>query len=92
LLGSLVANESLAENFQRHGSVDEQVRRPIDGTHPTTAEPFVEPVLPIEHTTQKWIERNISNRGVGLQGSVVAGTDKHIVRKLPATSWALKHR
>ena len=92
LLGCLVADKSLAEDLQGHRAIDEQVRGPIDRAHPAAAEPIIQTVFAVEYATQKRIERHVCNRDVGLQRRVVAGAHEHIVRKLPTTSRALKHR
>jgi hypothetical protein len=64
----------------------------IDGSHAATAQTFIQPVFTVEDPTQKWIDGNISYRGVRLQRRVIKWTDCFIVRELPATSWALEHR
>jgi len=64
----------------------------IDSAHAASAEAFIQSILTVEDPTQKWIDGNISERGVGLQRRVIKWTDRFIVRELPATSWALEHR
>jgi hypothetical protein len=64
----------------------------IDGAHAATAQRFIQPVFTFEDPTQKWIDGNLSEGGVGLQWRVIKWTDRFIVRELPATSWALEHR
>src|SRR5436189_5766246 len=92
LLRSLIAEESLAEDFQSYGPINKQVRRPINRAHPATAEPFIEPVFSVKDPAQKRIERDVSDSRIGLQRRMVTRTYEHIVRELPTTSRTLKHR
>jgi hypothetical protein len=91
LLRSLISDESLAENFQRDGPIDEQVRGAINRAHASTAQNFIQAILAFEGAANQRVDGNVSNRGVSLQGIVIVGTHEHIVGKLPAASWALKH-
>jgi hypothetical protein len=50
LLRRLIADESLAEDFQSDGPIDKQVRCPINGAHAASAEPFIQPVLSVKDT------------------------------------------
>src|SRR6266571_2004975 len=91
LLGCLIADKSLAQNFERDRTIDEQMRRAIDGAHAAAAEPFIQTVLTFKRATYERIDGNVGDGGIGLQRGKVTRTDEHIVGKLTAASWALKH-
>ena len=91
LLCRLISHESLTENFQRDGTINQQMRRTIDSPHAATAQALVQTILAFKRSTYEWIDGNIRDRGVGLQRRVIARAHEHIIRKLPAASWALKH-
>src|SRR5438128_715579 len=91
LLRGLIADKSLAQNFQRDRTIDQQMRRAIDGAHPAAAEAFIQTVFTFKRATYERIDGNVGDGGIGLQRGKVTRTDEHIVGKLPAASWALEH-
>lgn len=67
LLCGLIADKSLAQDFQRHRSIDEQVGGPINCAHTAAAQKLIQAVFPFEYPTQKRIAWQIGNGCVSLQ-------------------------
>jgi hypothetical protein len=91
LLGSCVANKSLTEHFNGYWSIDEQMRRSINGPHAAAAQTLVQTVLVVKHLADQTIDRRVGDRHIGLQRREIRRAHVHVVRISPSASRALEH-
>jgi hypothetical protein len=91
LLGCLVADKSLAEDFERYRTIDQEMRSAIDCAHPSASQAFIQAIFALKYSAKERINWRFGDGGVGLQQCVIERTDCLVIRELTATSWALEH-